>query len=93
MEKKSLQQIEAPPAPQVSNICIILQKDGQVERLTDRTLEEYVGVVRDAGLAWIDWTAEEQEKAYESVVQAGGFSKIPVSKLFGGNDRRREIVS
>jgi magnesium transporter len=84
METKPSQQIVVPPAPQVSNVCIILHKDGQVDRLTDRTLEEYVDVVRDASLAWIDWTAEEQEKAFESAALAGGFSKIPVSKLIGG---------
>jgi magnesium transporter len=80
----SQQSAAVPPAPQVSNFCIILHKDGQVDRLTDRTLEEYVSIVKDASIAWIDWTAEEQEKALESAALAGGFSKIPVSKLIGG---------
>lgn len=80
----SQQSAAASPAPQVSNFCIILHKDGQVDRLTGRTLEEYVSIVKDAGIAWIDWTTEEQEKALESAVLAGGFSKIPVSKLIGG---------
>lgn len=80
----SQQSVAAPPAPQVSNFCIILHKDGQVDRLTDRALGEYVSVVSDASIAWIDWTAEEQEKAFESAALAGGFSKIPLSKLIGG---------
>jgi magnesium transporter len=83
MESKPLEQ-SAVPAPQVSNFCIILHKDGQVDRLNDRTLGEYVGVVKDASIAWIDWTAEEHEKAFEAAALAGGFSKIPVSKLMGG---------
>jgi len=83
MENIPLQQ-SAVPAPQVSNFCIILHKDGQVDRLTDRTLEEYVSVVQDASIAWIDWTAEEHEKSFEAVAVAGGFSKVPVSKLVGG---------
>jgi magnesium transporter len=80
----SQQSAAAPPALQVSDFCIILHKDGQVDRLTDRALGEYVSVVSDASIAWIDWTAEEQEKAFESAALAGGFSKIPVSKLIGG---------
>jgi magnesium transporter len=80
----SQQSVAAPPAPQVSNFCIIQHKDGQVDRLTDRALGEYVSVVSDASIAWIDWTAEEQEKAFESAALAGGFSMIPVSKLIGG---------
>jgi magnesium transporter len=84
METIPLQQSAATAAPPISNFCIILQRDGQVERLADRALEEYVRDVGDASIAWIDWTADEQEKAFESVIQAAGFSKIPVSKLFGG---------
>jgi len=80
----SQQSAAEPPAPQISNFCIILHKDGQVDRLTDRTLGEYVSIVKGAGIAWIDWTTEEQEKVFESVAQAGGFVKIPMAKLVGG---------
>jgi magnesium transporter len=80
----SQQSAAALPVPQVSNFCIILHKDGQVDRFADQTLEEYVGIVKDANIAWIDWTTDEQEKAFESVAQASGFVKILMAKLFGG---------
>jgi magnesium transporter len=83
MEDMPLHQ-NAPLLPQVSNFCILLRRDGQVDRLTDRTLEEYVNVVKDASIAWIDWTGEEREKEFESVALAAGFSKIPMAKLVGG---------
>jgi magnesium transporter len=84
METIPLPQNAEVPVPQVSNFCILLRRDGQVDRLTDRALEEYVSVVSDVSIAWIDWTAEEQERSFESAALAGGFSKIPMAKLAGG---------
>ena len=91
MENIPLQQ-SAVPAPQVSNFCIILHKDGQVDRLTDRTLEEYVSVVQDASIAWIDWTAEEHEKSFEAVAVAGVFPRSRYQNLSAGSTRHTKTM-
>lgn len=83
MESPTSQQTQ-PAVAILQNYCIILRKDGQVDRLTDRSLEEYAQESKDASLAWIDWSAEENEKVFEGVAQAAGFSKIPMVKLVGG---------
>ena len=81
---KPLSQENPEPAPVPPNFCIILRKDGQVEKTGDQSLEEYVSAVGDAKIAWINWTTEENEKEFEKVARTGGFSKIPIPKLVTG---------
>lgn len=71
MESPTSQQTQ-PAVAIPQNSCIILRKDGQVDRLTDRSLEEYAQESKDGNLAWINWSAEENEKVFEGVAQADG---------------------
>ena len=66
------------------NFCILLRQDGQIDRITDRTFEELVLAAGGAEIAWINWVAEESEEGFRNLAAAGGFSKIPIPKLFGG---------
>lgn len=83
--------VKSPATPETNsvatgpvNFCILLRKDGQIERLTDRTLEDFVLAVSGADIAWINWVTEESEQGFEKLAAAGGFSKIPIPKLIGG---------
>lgn len=66
------------------NFCILLRKDGQIERITDKSLEEFVLAVADADIAWINWVTEETEQSFQKMAATGGFSKIPIPKLIAG---------
>jgi magnesium transporter len=74
----------AQPATVPVNFCLIQRKDGQVERLTEKSLEEYVSAIPDAEIAWINWTTRENEQEIAKMAKAGGFSKVPISKLIAG---------
>lgn len=66
------------------SFCIILFKDGRVDRLLDRPLLEYLTAVSDARIAWIDCTTKEDVREIEEIAKTAGFSKIPVPKLTTG---------
>jgi magnesium transporter len=66
------------------SFCIILSKDGRIDRLMDRPLEEYLAAISDASIAWIDHTTIEDNKEIENIAQVAGFSRIPVPKLTTG---------
>jgi len=66
------------------SFCIILYKDGRIERLTDRPLGEYLAAISDASIAWIDYTTREDTKEIENLSQLAGFSRIPIPKLSTG---------
>ncbi len=48
------------------SFCIILYKDGRIERLVDRPLEEYLTAIRDASIAWIDCSTKDDDKEIEN---------------------------
>jgi magnesium transporter len=78
-----------PQKPQVNgpvplSFCIVLNKDGKIDRLLDRPLEEYLAAISDAGIAWIDFSTKDDDKEIEYIAQIAGFSKIPVPKLTAG---------
>ena len=66
------------------SFCIVLYKDGRIDRLMDRPLEEYLAAIRDASIAWIDYTTKEDDTEIESIAQVAGFSRIPIPKLTTG---------
>jgi magnesium transporter len=66
------------------SFCIVLYKDGRIERLLDRPLEEYLAAIQDAGLAWIDYTTKEDDQEIENLSKLAGFSRIPIPKLTTG---------
>ena len=66
------------------SFCIILSREGIVERLTDRPFEEYLRALGDAKIAWIDFSTKDDSKEIEEIAQIAGFSKIPIPKLSTG---------
>jgi magnesium transporter len=78
-----------PQTPQISgpiplNFCIILAKDGRIDRLVDRPIGEYLTAISDASIAWIDCSTSDDDKEIEQIAQVAGFSKIPIPKLTTG---------
>jgi magnesium transporter len=78
-----------PPTPPASgpiplSFCILLYKDGRIDRLVDRSLDEYLAAIRDAAIAWIDCSTKDDNKEIEQIAQCAGFSKIPIPKLTTG---------
>ncbi len=66
------------------SFCIILYKDGRIERLIDRPFEEYLTAIGEASFAWIDFTTKEDDKEIETIAQAASFTRIPIPKLTTG---------
>lgn len=67
-----------------STTCVMLHNDGQVERITEKPLDDYLKVIPGADVAWIDITASDIEKDLEKIMVAAGFTQIPVHKLYSG---------
>jgi magnesium transporter len=84
MKMQSTPQKSQDTGPIPSSFCIILYKDGRIDRLMDRPLEEYLAAIRDAGIAWIDYTTKEDDKEIENIAQVAGYSRIPIPKLTKG---------
>ena len=84
MKMQSTPQQSQVTGPIPLSFCIILFKDGRIDRLMDRPLEEYLAAIRDASIAWIDYTTKEDDKEIENIAQLAGFSRIPVPKLTTG---------
>ena len=66
------------------NFCIILSKDGRIDRLIDRPLEEYLAAIPDASIAWIDYSTRDDAREIEQIAQVAGFTKLPIPKLSTG---------
>ena len=78
-----------PQTPQISgpiplSFCIILNKDGRIDRLVDRPIGEYLTAISNASIAWIDCSTIDDDKEIEQIAQVAGFSKIPIPKLTTG---------
>ncbi|WP_174590106.1 CorA family divalent cation transporter [Methanocella conradii] len=83
MDSATAQQTQVvvkPPA----NFAVALRQDGRVDKMADRTLEEYLGFTRDASVAWIDYTTKDLEKDLERIAQAMGFTQTPIQKMLSG---------
>src|SRR5512137_1515565 len=66
------------------SFCIILYKDGRIERLMDRPLEEYLTAISEASIAWIDFTTKDDDGEIETIAQAANFSRVSIPKLTTG---------
>jgi len=78
-----------PSSPQAAgpiplNFCIILSKDGRIDRLIDRQLKEYLATVPEASIAWIDYSTKNNTEEIEQIAQIAGFTKLPIPKLSTG---------
>ncbi|MCK9592110.1 MAG: CorA family divalent cation transporter [Methanoregula sp.] len=76
-------------SPQVTgpiplSFCIILYKDGRIDRLVDRPLLEYITAISNASIAWIDCSTKDDAQQIEQIAQEAGFSRIPIPKLTTG---------
>lgn len=74
------QAVAKPPA----SFAVALRADGRVDRMIDRTPEEYLGFTKDASVAWIDYTAKDLEKELEKIAQMMGFTQTPIQKMLSG---------
>jgi len=68
------------PAATPLNFCIILSKDGRIDRQIDRPLEEYLAAIPTASIAWIDYSTKDDAREIEQLAQAAGFTKLPIPK-------------
>jgi magnesium transporter len=84
MKMQSSQQTSSPSMPVPLNFCILLYQDGRIDRLADRTVEDYITAVKEASIAWIDCSTKDDEKEIEQLAQRAGFTKIPIPKLTHG---------
>jgi magnesium transporter len=82
----SQQIIQAVPvvAPKPAFMCVMLKPDGQVEKITDKPLDECLKLVDSGNVAWIDYTTVDLEKDLEKVAASAGLSQIPIPKLLSG---------
>ncbi|HTX44571.1 MAG TPA: CorA family divalent cation transporter [Methanocella sp.] len=69
-----------PPA----NFAVALRVDGHVDKVADKTMDEYLAFTKDASVVWIDYTTKDLEKDLEKVAQTMGFALTPFQKLFSG---------
>ena len=80
------------PAPQAqvtavkppANFAVALRVDGHVDKVADKTMDEYLAFTKDASVVWIDYTTKDLEKDLEKVAQTMGFALTPFQKLFSG---------
>jgi magnesium transporter len=84
MKMQSTPQTAPITGPIPLSFCILLYKDGRIDRLVDRSLEEYLAAISDATIAWIDCSTKDDNKEIEVIAQLAGFSKIPIPKLTTG---------
>ncbi|MFA5331234.1 MAG: CorA family divalent cation transporter [Methanoregula sp.] len=79
---------QAPPSqgsgPVPLNFCITLSKDGRIDRYTDQPFEDYFALIREASIAWIDYSTKDDAEEIEQIAQLAGFSKLPIPKLSTG---------
>lgn len=84
MKMQSTPQPSKVNGPIPLSFCILLRSDGKIDRLIDKPLEEYLAVIPDVSLAWIDYSSKDDEKEIEQIAQAARFTKIPIPKLTTG---------
>lgn len=67
-----------------SNFCVALRDDGRVDKITDRTPDEYLGLIKSANVAWVDYSAKDLNSELEKIAGAMGFTTTPIQKLLSG---------
>jgi magnesium transporter len=83
MDNQIVQSLSKAPARPVS-MCVLMKPDGQVEKLTDGQLSEYLNITAVASVAWIDLTSQDVEKDLEKLATSIGFTQIPIAKILSG---------
>jgi magnesium transporter len=84
LDNSSLQQPQAVIPKPPASFAVALRSDGRVDKLADKTLEEYLAFTKDAGVAWIDYSTRDLHAEVEKVALAMGFTQTPIQKLLSG---------
>lgn len=84
MENQAILSVQSALANGPQSFCVVLKNDGQVERISDKKLEDYLQFVDGASVAWIDYTTTDFEKEIEGISQILGFTQTPMQKLLSG---------
>lgn len=84
MESPNTQTMPLKTIAMPSSFCVIQKKDGTVDKLVDKTLEEYLSFVADSSVGWIDYTTKDLDKEIEKIAATMGFTQIPLQKLLSG---------
>ncbi len=77
-------QVNANKSMMPMSTCVLMHHDGQVERITEKSLEEYLSVIPTASVAWVDYTSHDLDKDLEKIMAVMGFTQIPPPKLLSG---------
>ena len=67
-----------------SSFCVTLNRGGVTDKFVNQSPKQYLMAVRDASVAWIDFTTKELEKEIEIIGPSMGFQKIDYPKIFSG---------
>lgn len=84
MDNSLAQQAPVAVAKPPSSFAVALRSDGHVDKLADKTLDEYLAFTKDAGVAWIDYSTKELDKEVEKIAAVMGFTQTPLQKLLSG---------
>ncbi len=84
MKMQSTPQSAGLSGPVPLSFCILMYPDGSIDRMVDRSLEEYFAAISKASIAWIDCSTSDDDKEIEQIAQIACFSKIPIPKLSTG---------
>ncbi len=90
MENQVLQPVQTVQVKAPLSFCVVQRTDGRVDRISDKTLEEYLAFTQDANVAWIDYTTKDVDKEIEKIAQIMGFTLTPIPKLLSGLDSAYE---
>ena len=65
-----------------SSFCVTLKTGGLTEKIVNLSAEHYLTAVRDASVAWVDFTTKELEQEIEIIGPAMGFQRVdPLSNV------------
>lgn len=84
MKMQSTPQPPEKQGPVPLSFCILMYPDGSIDRMVDRSLNDYFTAINKASIAWIDCSTCDDEKEIEKIAQSASFSKIPIPKLTTG---------
>jgi len=90
LENQVLQPAQTVQVKAPLSFCVVQRSDGRVDRITDKTLEEYLAFTQDVNVAWIDYTTKDVDKEIERIAQVMGFTLMPIPKLLSGLDSAYE---
>jgi magnesium transporter len=84
MKMQSTPQVPCTPGPNPLSFCITLSPEGNIDRLSERPLEDYLPAIKGATIAWIDFSIRDNSDEIEHIAQIAGFTKVPIPKLTHG---------